>query len=460
MRSKYVIFLAMILSVANINGPFQSVFAQEVVQSKETSGSNLEDLKWQLGVMEESAARQQEQIQAIRERLDAVSAKPRIAEDYHLAAAKEEIKHAVDDYLSTDEARKKMGLGLSNVAAVYTPDDEKYTLGMKSADGNYSLNVGGRMQFRYTYRDKDADFKESDTQDITIRRARVYMGGNIYSKYVHYYVEADFDSFNLGMRDFYVYWTPLEELNAKLGYFKVPFNRQRVSSSAKLLLQDRSIASEEFDQDRDYGVDIYGKPFEGYMEYHAAVFQGAGEKSIKGNTDNELMYVLNVRYNPFGKYDYYDETDVKYSDKVLATIGASVAFNAKDGDEKLVTNDTIAGVLDLGVKYRGFSWNNEYFARTEDPESDGDSIDSNGFFTQAGYFVLPKKLEIAARYSMLDPNNDVANDIQKEYTTGINYYFRAHRSKIQADVGHYVTEEGEEQDKKENRVRVQYQIVF
>ena len=40
---KYVIFLAMILSVASTNGSFQSVFAQEVVQSKETSDSDLED---------------------------------------------------------------------------------------------------------------------------------------------------------------------------------------------------------------------------------------------------------------------------------------------------------------------------------------------------------------------------------------------------------------------------------
>ena len=121
MRSKYVIFLAMILSVASINGSFQSVFAQEVVQSKETSGSNLEDLKWQLGVMEESAARQQEQIQAIKERLDVVAAEPAQVEKIY---NKEELEHAVEDYLSTEEARKKLGLGLPGVAAMYTPDEE------------------------------------------------------------------------------------------------------------------------------------------------------------------------------------------------------------------------------------------------------------------------------------------------------------------------------------------------
>ena len=107
------------------------------------------------------------------------------------------------------------------------------------------------------------------------------MGGNVYGKLLHYYIELDGDSFDVGIRDFYVYWTPLEELNAKMGYFKVPFNQQRMTTSAKLLLQDRAIASEAFDQDRDYGVDIYGKPFDGHMEYHAAVFNGAGEDPPK-----------------------------------------------------------------------------------------------------------------------------------------------------------------------------------
>ena len=462
MLSKYFIFLAMILSVANVNGSSQRVFAQEVVQSKETSDSNLEDLKWQLQLMEETAAKQQEQIQAIKERLDVVAAEPAPVEKVY---NKEELEHAVEDYLSTDEARKKLGLGLPGVAAMYTPDEEKYSIVFRSPDDKYSLGIGGRLQFRYTYKDNDADYGYRDTNNIDVRRARLSFGGNVYGKLLHYYIELDGDSFDVGIRDFYVYWTPLEELNAKMGYFKVPFNQQRMTTSAKLLFQDRAIASEAFDQDRDYGVDIYGKPLDGYLEYHAAVFNGDGENPAKrvnkdDNKDNELMYVLNLRYNPFGKYDTIDETDIKNTEKFKATIGASVAFNGKVKDEKPEDTDTLVGVAELSMKYRGFSWHNEYFVMTEDPESDGDTVDSDGFFSQAGYFVIPKKLEVAARYSLLDPDNDVSDDFGREYALGVNYYFRAHRSKIQADFGHYVTEEGEEQDKQENRVRVQYQIVF
>ena len=56
-------------------------------------------------------------------------------------------------------------------------------------------------------------------------------------KLLHYYIELNGDSFDVGIRDFYVYWTPFEELNAKMGYFKAPFNQQRMTTSAKLLLR-------------------------------------------------------------------------------------------------------------------------------------------------------------------------------------------------------------------------------
>ena len=53
------------------------------------------------------------------------------------------------------------------------------------------------------------------------------------------------------------------------------------------------------------------------------------------NLDNELMYVLNLRYNPFGKYDTVDETDLKYTEKFKMSIASSVVFNAKKKDENL-----------------------------------------------------------------------------------------------------------------------------
>ncbi|TLD41654.1 MAG: hypothetical protein JETT_2080 [Candidatus Jettenia ecosi] len=482
---QYGLSLAMVFCAVCSAGKVQNVVAQDVVQSKETLESEAGNLKGQLKQMEEAlliqqkmmkqlealALSQQEQIKELKNRIETIHEKP-------VTVAKEEIKEGVKqevgNYLESNEAREKLGLGLPGknepVNGHYLPDKEKASIGFQTRDGNYSLSVGFRMQTRLTYRDNDDDFEEPDKTDIDVRRARLCFGGNIYNKDVNYYVEIDGDSFEVNLRDYYVWWSPLEELNIKTGYFKVPANRQWNSSGFKLLLQDRSIASDAFKQDRDYGLDIFGKPFDGHMEYHAAVFRGAGQNPSKvlgkdENIDNELLYVFTTRYYPFGWYNSYnlatgwEETDLKYEENFKAVIGASVVYNGKERDRKLADTNSIIGNIDLGMRYRGFTWDSEYYIRENDPEDNGDSITSDGFYTQAGYFVLPKKLELAARYSMLDPDNDLLDDVQKEYSAGINYYLRGHRSKIQADIAHFVTDT-EDTDKNENRFRLQYQLIF
>ncbi|MFO0794752.1 MAG: porin, partial [Candidatus Brocadiaceae bacterium] len=178
---KYILASTMVLCSPYAASMSKNAFAQERGQTEEMSGSDRDYLQWQLKQMEESMQKQQEQIQALKNRMEAVSPTP-------APVTKEEIKHEIEDYLSTDEARKKMALGMAGLTPVYTPDDEKYALSIRSADGNYTLNTGARMQFRYTFKDRDEDAKgEDDLNDINLRRARVYFGGNIYSKIVHYY---------------------------------------------------------------------------------------------------------------------------------------------------------------------------------------------------------------------------------------------------------------------------------
>lgn len=483
---KKVLLSVLVFFIMYSSGALKDTFSQEAEQAPEISENETDDLKKQLKQMEEaflkqqemiqqlvtSASKQQEQMQELKNRIEEISEKSALVAKEEI---KEEVKQEVGNYLESNEAREKLGLGLPGkyepVNGYYLPDKEKASIGFQTRDGDYSFNMGFRFQTRFTYRDNDEDFDEPDKTDIDVRRARLCFGGNIYSKDVNYYVEIDGDSFEVNLRDYYVWWSPLEELNIKTGYFKVPANRQWNSSGFKLLFQDRSIASDAFRQDRDYGLDIFGRPFDDHMEYHAAVFRGVGQNPSKvlgrdENIDNELLYVLTARYYPFGWYNSYnlatgwDETDVKYEEKFKAVIGASIVYNAKERDKKLADTDSVIGNIDAGMRYRGFTWDSEYYIRSNDPEADGgDSITSDGFYTQAGYFIIPKKLELAVRYSLFDPDNDMPDDLQREYSTGVNYYFRGHRSKIQADVSHFVTDT-EDTDKNENRFRLQYQMIF
>lgn len=484
-KLRYGLLLFMLFYAAHFVSKAQNAIAQDAVQGREAFQSEVDDLKRQLNQMEEAflaqqkmmkqmealALSQQAQIEELRNRIETVSAKPVIMAKEEI---QDEVKQEVGSYLASDEARERLGLSLPGqyepVNGYYLPDKEKATIGFRTKDGNYSFNLGFRFQSRFTYRDNSEDHGETDKSDIDVRRARLCFGGNVYSKDINYYVELDGDSFEINTRDYYVWWSPLDEFNVKTGYFKVPANRQWNSSGFKLLLQDRSIACDAFKQDRDYGLDVFGRPFDGHAEYHAAVFRGTGQNPAETfgkdeNIDNELLSVLTARYYPLGWYDSYniasgwDETSLKREEGFKAVIGASVVNSAKVGDRKLEDTDSILGGFDLGVRYKRFTWDSEYYLRENDPEGGGDSTTSDGFYTQAGYFVLPQKLELAARYSSLDPDNDLPDDFQKEYTAGINYYFRGHRSKIQADMSHFVTDTTDT-DKDENRCRLQYQLIF
>ncbi|HJW85186.1 MAG TPA: porin [Candidatus Brocadiaceae bacterium] len=317
-KLRYGLPLFMLFYAAPFVSKAQNAIAQDAVQGREAFQSEVDDLKRQLNQMEEAflaqqkmmkemealALNQQAQIEELRNRIETVSAKP-------AAMAKEEVqdevKQEVGSYLASDEARERLGLSLPGqyepVNGYYLPDKEKATIGFQTKDGNYSFNLGFRFQSRFTYRDNSEDHGETDKTDIDVRRARLCFGGNVYSKDINYYVELDGDSFEVNTRDYYVWWSPLDGFNVKTGYFKVPANRQWNSSGFKLLLQDRSIACDAFKQDRDYGLDVFGRPFDGHAEYHAAIFRGAGQNPAKTlgkdeNIDNELLTIFKGSIRP------------------------------------------------------------------------------------------------------------------------------------------------------------------
>jgi phosphate-selective porin OprO and OprP len=78
---------------------------------------------------------------------------------------------------------------------------------------------------------------------------------------------------------------------------------------------------------------------------------------------------------------------------------------------------------------------------------------------QAGYFIIPNNLEVAARYGYIDPNRSVSNDLRSEVAGAVSYYFNKHNLKLQADVRnlHRQAAGGTTDDM---QYRLQAQIIF
>ena len=54
---------------------------------------------------------------------------------------------------------------------------------------------------------------------------------------------------------------------------------------------------------------------------------------------------------------------------------------------------------------------------------------AEGLYTTLGYRITPK-LQLVGRYDQYRPNLDMSNNMQKEYSAGINYFLKGQALKL------------------------------
>ncbi len=377
-----------------------------------------------------------------------------------------------------------------------TPIDYKIGKGFTftSRDEKFQLTLGGRMQFRYTYTDKDNHYtKPSDRQDTSnfdAKRIRLIAQGYAYSKDLTYKLEFDPRAYasdtKKGLNDAFLNYRLIDEAQIRVGQFKTPFTRQELTSDGALQFVDRSIAVDAFKPSYDIGAMLHGKVAKGLAEYYAGVFGGAGQTNTRNFTNN--LFVARVAVNPLGDMAY-SEADLDRSARPLLSIGANYFMNTLHKStsgtttslDNSISNYASSGWLgkgyntistaatdkfdidsfsgDLAFKWMGLSLQGEYLWGQAEAKSNNRLLRAHGFYAQAGYTIIPKKLEAAFRYSYLDPNRDTRNDLQTETIGSVSYYFDKHNLKVQGDVGnlHSQTSAGPRDNM---QYRMQVQLIF
>lgn len=451
-------FILTLFAVAFFN--YELAFAQ---------GVSVDELKAQIERMEQMLEVQQKQISELKRVLE-----EKVKKDEAKEVAKDEkIEEVVEKYLEKPETKKEFAkLGLSpNLNMGY-----KEGFYLETLDKKFKLRMQGMLQSRYEFLDRDEG--KEDTSSFLLRRARLIWDGYTFSPNINYKLQAGFDrGVAFQLLDYYFNMTHIPALNLQFGQFKAPFNRQRITSATNLQLVDRSEANEVFNLDRQLGVMLHAKLLDKKFEYAFGFFNGSSvtdRRASSGinrreNDNNEHLFVLRAAYNPFGEFGY-SEADLEYSETLKATIGGAGAFssdeiNVPGGTENV---DTTRLVGEVGLKYRGASFLSEVFWRRRDASQIGadlhrDSIIDRGFFTQAGYFIIPRRLELAGRFSLVDYDNEVSFEnlnMVREYTGGLNYFFSGHRSKLQANVVKIEDAIRDARDEDTYRYQLQYQIYF
>lgn len=350
-----------------------------------------------------------------------------------------------------------------------------------SADEKFQLSLSGRMQFRYTFFDKDGS---QDVSQWDAKRTVLTMAGYAFSKDLTYIFAIDprqvgTQAAGVGskiLRDANINYRFIDEAQIRLGQFKVPFLRQELTSDANQQFVDRSIVVDAFKPSYDIGAALNGKIAKGLAEYTIGVFGGAGQTT--GRSTNDNLFAARVAVNPFGDVAY-SEADLDRSAKPLLAVGADYFRNTVKKGEPMNSTyastgwfggnttvfatgqkgdiDAVSG--DITFKWMGASLTGEYVFAQAERQDNGALLRAHGFYAQAGYMILPQ-LEAAFRYSWMDPNRDVANDQRSEQIGAISYYFAKHALKLQADVGNLHTQTGLATSTNEMQYRLQAQITF
>jgi phosphate-selective porin OprO and OprP len=305
------------------------------------------------------------------------------------------------------------------------------------------MQLSGYTQFRYQILDEPG---KKDGFDI--RRARLDLKGNL-TPFFGYRLQADFaekpkmiDAFgDIKLADYFT---------ITAGQFKIPFSMESVAADNKLEVIDRSqvveaLAARSKDvignqNGRDIGIQAGGvllKTGNGaLLEYQVGVFNGSGINVA--DTANEAKDVAGrIVLNPvkglsFGVSGYNGwgraiKPDEKGKSQVRNRFGVEASYTTPR----------------ISVKA-------EYI------QGQDGITDKKGGYLQAGYFILPQRLQLVAKYDVYDPSTEKKDNISTLYVAGVNIHFNAW-SKLQL---FYTFREEEGPSVNNNYFAMQFQIGF
>lgn len=335
----------------------------------------------------------------------------------------------------------------------------KGLLNVKSKDNSWSTKTTLRFQSRY---EGIMDMGEDSYSDRAfIRRARLKGSGHAFSPRITY--KFEFDLVNGQVLDAVIKWNFAGNFTLWFGQTKLPGNLERMFSSQKLQMVDRSLLNSKFTLDRDAGFQLrhhftIGKKF--LIREILAISQGEGLNQI--GFSNGYGYTGRIELLPFGKFtgkgDYF-ASDLKREKSPKLMLAFAYDFNqnamrsrGQKGSYMSNTDDlrnlkTI--FVDAHFKYQGFSFLGEYSSRETNgnpnvaPLYDEAGLKIIGVYTyytgsainlQTAY-LLKNNWEVSGRYTQVTPESITGFANLTQFTLGFSRYVVGHNLKIQGDIG-------------------------
>ncbi len=360
-------------------------------------------------------------------------------------------------------------------------EEKKSVYAVAGAD-EFKLTLGGYIQSQFEGGDPfafEGRFASAELKDrFRLRRARITITGD-YTEHFDFKVEGDLSFSDTGFTvrdatgrtlgsnstrtsfsatDVFVNWHTYPEFNIKVGQYKAPFGLEQLTPDPVVISIERSLVTDSITPERQIGLQVWGKPLtnifpenKDLLTYYAGIFNGTG-RNVTVNDNNEFMYVgrlevqavktkiLNndatLKFGVDGAYSR-DDAGTAMTTSVIRenSDGSLAAYNLPSAGKReeygfdaalhIGPFDLVAEYLDDRISPRRVNNINPLFT----------TFEPNGYYVQGSYFVIPKTLQLVAKWESFDPDQ-FADDNLKSITGGVNYFIHGNNVRLAANYIH------------------------
>lgn len=328
----------------------------------------------------------------------------------------------------------------------------------RTPDNLFEASLGFNLQVRFTHFDLETIAGSIDVDEFRVRRFKLFLSGFALDPRLTWRFQAAFESTaaNRYLDDAWMNWEFSNALSLQAGQYKTPFSRDELYGDGVLQFAERALATEAFKPSRDIGVMAAGSFCDDRFVYQAGVFSGTGQNTLR--TSDHVMPMVRTVWNVLGTMGQ-GETDLQDHKEPALSLGAAGFHNSlrKISDvafEGLVLNyagpsgwlgrnvglfqigeevSIQSGGLEAQFKWHGLSVQGEYYVGQAEGKTSRARLYSYGYYGQAGFFILPTRLDVAARYSLVNYNRNVAGNNLSIVSAAANWYIRRNAFKIGLD---------------------------
>jgi phosphate-selective porin OprO and OprP len=242
--------------------------------------------------------------------------------------------------------------------------------------------------------------------------------------------------------DGYIEWVGWPALSVRAGQFKTPFGFEQLYADTRLATIERSLGNDRLTAGRQLGFDVFGSV--GMLDYSAGFFNGSGTNNNFNDNGNFLSAGRLSATLGKGVCERLGEWALAVGVDGLSSRDESIALASDFGlDSTPATSardDLFAGRrraygADGQLRAGPFELWAEYLRETLEPRDalPAATVRADGWYAEATWFAVPRRLQVVAKYDTFDPNRDAHSADTRTWTAGLNYFVRGDHLKLQID---------------------------